>query len=260
MKRNVIAALLLAAATFMAVGCTEKENVQPITNTPETPEAEGDTVRVAYIQLNADYDTIALEANSQMTWENGLLMRTVNTITMNGIPAVSLDERLVYENGNCTEMYSTDGFFHHYFTYENNKLKKVLTVENGDTTYVTEVLEWDADGHITKAKYQGDNLLKYAYYTWRNDDMTQVIFEYVEPEVSRDTVTYVYDNYPSVYTGYPMPLNIESLEYMTRASKHNVKSANRTMNYENGRLVSEISNDDHTQRYYTYTDGTGRRD
>ena len=50
----------------------------------------------------------------------------------------------------------------------------------------------------------------------------------------------------SVYTGYPMPLNIESLEYMTRASKHNVKSANRTMNYENGRLVSEISNDDHT--------------
>ena len=258
MKRNVIATILLATATLFAVSCTEKESIQPVPEPSDTPET--DTVRLALIHTEVAQGPINMVTNRHLTWENGLLMKTVDSIYLNGVPSVSLEEIFVYENGNCTEKYSVDGKYHNYYNYENGRLAKMLSVINGDTTYITDLLEWNADGHVTKAKFSGDSVFRYAYYTWRNDDVTQIIFDYIEPAASHDTVTYLYDSYPSTYTGYPLPLCFESLGFVTKASKHNVKSSGYTMNYENGRLVSEISDDDQQKTYYTYTDGTGRRD
>lgn len=87
----------------------------------------------------------------------------------------------------------------------------------------------------------------------------RLIVEYVTKGKPNDTINYSYDKHPSAYTGFPLAYCLEDPStFGTFYSKHNLIRKGETATYENGRIVSLIS--EREKLYFTYDDGTGKRE
>jgi len=245
----------LVLMTFSA--CSDNDD-----NPADQPEPV-DMVRLVSLQSETISGPLTMTTQGGNVWENGRLIRQTSTATTMGI-SVKLDEMLTYnERGLCTEMYDTDGQFHHYYTYTpDGRIAKEVHIIGENTSSVTEVLAYDANGNIAETIYKvpGSSVTCKNRLTWQDGDLVKASIEYVSEGRETDTYTFTYDNYPSAYTGYPVALGINNITYMAmHCSKHNLIEPGYTPTYDNGRLVSLVKDDGTDNTYFTYDDGTGRR-
>ena len=190
-------------------------------------------------------------------------MQQTQTATAMGVSTEGVEVFTYDERGLCTDMYSADGHFHHYYTYTpEGRIAKEVHIVDGDTASVTEVLAYDSDGNITETRYQVPNhsVIRKNHFTWQGGDLVKATTEYVSEDRETDTYTFTYDNYPSAYTGYPLAIGINNVTYMAlHCSKHNEIDPGFTPTYENGRLVSLVKDGGSDNTYFTYDDSTGKR-
>lgn len=230
---------------------------------PATPSEPADMVRLVSIQSETAMGMFSATTETSNVWENGRLIRQASNATTMGI-TTKTDEILTYnKRGLCTEMYDTDGHYHHYYTYTpDGRIAKEVHTVDGDTASVTEVLAYDADGNVTETIYTvpAYSVTRKNRFTWQDGDLVEAAIEYVSEGKGTNTYTFTYDNCPSAYTGYPVGPGIYDITYMAmHCSKHNLIRPGYTPSYENGRLVSLIKDDGSDNTYFTYDDGTGQR-
>jgi hypothetical protein len=230
---------------------------------PANQPKPADMVRLVSLHSETISGPLTMTSQTSNVWENGRLIRQTNSASTMGV-STEVGEILTYnERGLCTEMYTVDGNFHHYYTYTpDGRIGKEVYLGEGDTISVTEILAYDADGNIAEMRYRvpAFSVIRKSHLTWQDGDLMKAVVEYVSEGKETDTYTYTYDNYPSAYTGYPMAISIYDITYMAmHCSKHNLIEPGFNPSYENGRLVSLVKDDGSDNRYFTYDDGTGQR-
>ena len=242
MTKKFILAVCVAAVAFAAC---EKEN--------------NDKVHLATMYGEITSMGMTVTGTTNYTWENDKLVKVVDSSFLNGNLIAVLDETLVYEGGVCIERYSADGTYHHYYSYEGGRLKKAVDIMRGDTSAITEIMEWTSNNKVAKLKFTTGDAVVYAHYTWQDGDLKEIVHERVSPTAETKTYSYSYDNHTSVYVDFPLAYLVQDIYHLIKDSKHNVTLPDHTLNYEKGRLVSDFNDDGSEKIYYTYTDGTGRR-
>ena len=118
---------------------------------PATPSEPADMVRLVSIQSETAMGMFSATTETSNVWENGRLIRQASNATTMGI-TTKTDEILTYnKRGLCTEMYDTDGHYHHYYTYTpDGRIAKEVHIIDGNTSSVTEVIAYDADGNVAE--------------------------------------------------------------------------------------------------------------
>lgn len=257
MGRVFSASLVVTVMSLGNAACGGNDD-NPVNNPEPT-----DMVRLVstYDEITTGLITATIQVNN--VWENGRLIRQTQTTAAMGVCSV-VDQILTYdERGLCTEMYSADGSFHHYYTYTSDGcIAKEEHIIDDHTADVTEVLAYDADGNITEIRYTvpPSSVTRNYHLTWQDGDLVKVVVDYVTEGKESSTYTYAYDNYPSAYIGYPIALGINNIPFLAiHCCKHNLKETGVTPSYENGRLVELVKDDGSGKTFFTYDDGTGQR-
>ena len=248
---------LSALVLMMFASCSDSDD-----NSGDKPEP-ADMVRLVAVQNETVSGPLTMTSQMSNVWENGRLKQQAQSATAMGVTA-NVVENLIYdERGLCTEMYNTDGQYHHYYTYTpNGRIAKEVNIIGGDTASVTEVLAYDTDGNVAETRYYvpASSHVRKNSFTWKDGDLVKAVIEYVSEDREADTYTFTYDTYPSAYTGYPVAIGISNVTFMAlHNSRHNEIKPGYTPTYENGRLVSLVKDDGSDNTYFTYDDGTGQR-
>lgn len=260
----LVATFICGSAVFTA--CTNDSEDNPVT--PAPPAA--DDVRMTnlfILSLNPQGDTLST-TTEDLIWEDGLLKHTQvqivlkmagRTITTSG------QEEFFYDGKDCTEIIGN--IFHSYFTYENGRITSAIErdVEDNSMSRRITITDYTDDGHVSRMKSEffhedGSQVVREYALTWENGDMVMLVIHPVEPAGEDETYEYEYDNFPSVYTGYPLAQCIWSPDEIAyRNSKHNLKSNDEGYIYKNGLLVSYATVSGSSVSFITYSDGTSGR-
>ena len=222
-----------------------------------------DMVRLVSFHNELVKGMFVLTTHLDNVWENGRLMRQTQIASALG-KSVEVGEVFTYnERGLCTEMYTVDSNYHHYYTYTSDgRIAKEVFLSGEDTLEVTEVLAYDTEGNIAEMVYAvpDSSVIRRSRLTWKDGDLVKAVVEYVTEGRETDNYTFTYDNYPSAYAGYPIAIGIHDVTFLAmHSSKHNQIEPGFTPTYENGRLVLLTSDDGNDNTYFTYDDGTGKR-
>lgn len=263
MKKNnlgaLAAALICSLMTFSA--CTADDGKDNPVREPVFMN------HFLFVQLNPATGDTLLTTTKENTWEGGLLRKFHEeaTIKMTGIKS-QLDATLTYSGNNCTEIKvvgSPSGPFIKKFTYDANGRLTGATESSEGMEVTVKVNSYTDDGHIQEIEYQSNSTNDVSHkrtyeLTWKNGNIVKYTIHYIEPAEEDFTAEMEYDNYPSVYTGFPVAYYIlESPELICKhASKNNPIEKGYEHQYLNGRLVITILENGSIQ--YAYTDGTGQ--
>ena len=219
------------------------------------------------IQLNPTTGDTLMTTMSENTWEGGLLRKYHEEALVKKVGVKSqLDATLTYSGNNCTEIKIIGAL-------SGPTIKKITYDANGRITGATETSEgmelavniksYTDDGHIKEIEYASNFILgnnsKRSYdLTWKDGNIVKYTIHFIEPAEEDVTVEVDYDNYPSIYTGFPAAYYVlESPDVICRrASKNNPIEKGKEYKYQNGRLVSNTFGTGST--HYVYTDGTGQ--
>jgi len=249
--------MCLSALVLMTFSSCSDNDDNPA-NQPEP----ADMVRLVSLQSETISGPLTMTTQTYNVWENGRLMQQTNSASTMGI-TTEVGEVLTYdESGLCTEMYTVDGDYHHYYTYTpDGRIAKEVYLGQGDTVSVTEVVAYDAYGNIAETIHRmpAFSVTRKNSLTWQDGDLVEAVVEYVSEGKETETFTYTYDNYPSAYIGYPVAIGNDVKYLAIHCSKHNLIEPGFTPSYENGRLVSLVKDDGSDNMYFTYDDGTGQR-
>lgn len=226
-------------------------------------DSKNSSVRLTAMHQVKTIELVTETKDTKYVWENGLLTHEVSST--NRMTNYEVEESYVYNDKKLyTEKHSSDGLYNYYFSYENDRLVKMEEKSNGKIIATCEA-SYNAEGNISEILYTyitaelKEVSMKY-YLTWQDGDLTQAVIEYLSTERPSTTLTFLYDKYPSAYTGMPIGTSlIDPTALALHASKHNLIENGDNLVYYHGRLISIVSADSKTQTFFTYSDGTGKR-
>ena len=230
-KKLFYAACIVAMAL---TGCKKDPQPEP------TPEPQ--TVsRIANYVVKTNSNGLTMTMSRHYTWENGVLVQTVDSLISSVMaPRVSV-ERYVYENGLLVKKEETSGKWQHYLTYEDGLLKTFVDINNNDTLYSGEILSYTANGEVEEMIIMDTRIVKY-HFTWENGDAVQMLKYVIAPaEVADTTVSnYTFDNKLCPFDGVPLGSELETFFIIERQSKHNIIEPEYTYTYDDqNRLISK---------------------
>lgn len=249
------AAILICGLSFSIVSC--KKDPVP------TPQPEPQTVtRIASMKWKNNVGVMAMETNTHYTWENGVLKSVCDTISM-GLLNQTYKSNMTYENGLLVRVDEESGKWSYRYTYENGLMKTFLHLSENDSTSWGEITAYTADGLVEKFMSYNDFGKKTSWtLTWKDGDAVSVVEDILEPEEVAGTHIHqcLYDDKPSVYTGFPLGYAIfdgEGGMIARRQSKHNMMEDGYTCTYnEKGYLISYVRENDSI--FYNYIEQTLR--
>ena len=244
MTKKIIYAAFIAALAFTA--CHKDPVPQTVT-------------RLASMEFHNTTAAFPLHGYSTYTWDNGILMRTTDSLV--SIVNTVNHENYIYENGNLVKIEEANGRWEHFLSYENGRLKSFFEIADGDTVTWGTVTAYTEDGLIKE--FLAENIFgkktKWSF-TWTNGDATEVTQQILAPDAVANTIvtTYTYDNKPSVYTGFPVAcviLEDNGHKVAQYLSKHNAIQDGYTYNYnDKDLLVSVVAEND--SLFYSYIEQT----
>lgn len=244
-KRLILAAFVAA----MALTSCHKDPVP-------TPDPEPQNVkRLAREENTASSATLTVNSSADYIWENCMLMRVCDTISM-PMSAIMTQEKMVYEGGNIVKVEEESGKWSHHFTYENGLIVSFLNIHQGDSA-AWGTASYNADGLVEEILCHAGSKTTKWNLTWVNGDATQVVQEILEPENMAGTQIFIYeyDDRPCIYTGFPMAYSVfdgDGIRVATRQSKHNIIREGYTYYYDtdNGLLISAAAENDSVSYHY----------
>ena len=233
-------------------GCKKDPQPEP------TPEPEPQTVsRIASYVVKTNPNGMPMTMTRNYTWENGVLVQTVDSIITSFMGPVVTAERYIYENGLLVKKEETSGKWQHHLTYEDGLLKTFvdINIEHNDTLYSGEILSYTANDEVEDVIVDlGEKKNKY-HFTWENGDAVQVVKYVIYPEEEADTAVanYTFDNKHCPFIGIPLGAELSSdvSFIIERQSKHNFIDSEYTYTYDDqDRLVSKVKENDTTTYQY----------
>lgn len=252
----MIKKLFLAAciAAMALTGC--KKDPQPDPTPGPTPEPQTVSRLASLVHKNVAPSGLGLKTVSYFTWENGKLVKEVDSLISPFTSPVVTMQNLFYENGNHVRTEESNGVWQHYFTYEDGVLTTFVDIYRNDTLFFGEVTAYNADGKLEEVIFNTGPKMNKFHLTWEGDNATQLVNYIIQPAEEADTLTYNidYDGKPCVYTGLPLSFSLigaDEVYILNRISRHNVFDASYTYNYdEKDRLISKVKENDSTFYYY----------
>lgn len=250
------AAILICGLSLNITSCKK----DPVT--PE-PEPEPQTVtRLASLTLNKTVGTLSTVSRAYFSWKNGVLTGECDTIAI-GPLSQTYKNNMTYENGLLVRVDEEQSRWTYLYTYEDGLMKSFYNLSESDTISWGEITAYTADGMVEKFMSYNSLGKKTSWtLTWQDGDAVAVVEDVLEPEEVAGTHIYqfLYDDKPSVYTGFPLGNAIfdgEGGMVARRLSKHNVMEDGFTCTYnEQGYLVSYVKENESI--FYNYIEQTLR--
>ena len=244
MTKKILLAAFVAALAFTSC----KKDPAP------TPEPQT-VIRLASEENIFSSGMMTMTTYSNFVWENGILMREVDSIVLPMMTMV-YHNQMSYENGNLMKIKEEDNKWQYSFTYEDGLLKTFLNVMEGDSTSWGKVTAYNADGNVEEVlSYDNFKTTKWTL-TWENGDAVKVVEDILEPAelVATNVYTFTYDDKTSAYTGISLAnviIDGNGTRVARCMSKHNMKEEGYTYEYnEKDMLISVVSEGDSTYFHY----------
>ena len=235
-------------------GCKKDPQPEP------TPEPEPQTVsRIASFVVKTCPNGMPMTMSRHYTWENGVLLQTIDSVILSFMEPVVAEEKYTYENGLLVKKEETTGEWIHYFTYEDGLLKTFVDINHNDTLNSGEILSYTANGEVEDMIVDLGEMKNKYHFTWENGDAVQVIKYVIYPEEEADTTVanYTFDNKHCPFIGLPLGADLSGdvSFIIERQSKHNFIDSEYTYTYDDqDRLVSKVKeNDTITYQYIEQT-------
>ena len=248
----MFAAILLCGLTIAS--CTK--DPQP------TPEPEPQTLTfLAREEGRYANSMYSVKSSADYIWENGKLTRVCDTVSMVLATSVT-QEKMVYEDDKIVRIEEENGKWEHHFTYEDDLIVNFLSFNRDGDSSLWGTVSYNAEGLVEEIMYHDRVKTTKWSLTWLDGDATVVEENILAPAELAETrvYTYVYDDKPCAYTGFPMAYCIfdgDGNRVATRQSKHNMILEGYTNNYDDNGLLTSIAAENDTI-FYHYIEQTVR--